>query len=302
MRLYRWTVRTLIILAAALLSTNNAGHLEYYHGTDDMEHDPATGILEGAEPVRIDRGRDRACLLLHGWLSSPADFGDLPQALDDAGWDVRAPLLPGHGTRPQATEGVTAESLLNAARLHLRDLQRKHETVALAGFSMGGTIATILAAEQAPDALVLVAPFFGVTYKWYCVLPPRWWANLLSPFVRHVSRGHFAVRVNDPTRRDRIVTYPAFEIRFLTQLFTLRDRAARPTVLESLSLPVLLIYSAGDEVASPAESDEAYQRLPEGRKRRIVFWLSNHHLLNDYDRQQAIREITHFLEQAAPAQ
>jgi len=288
---YRIAVRTALVLVATLVSYDCAGP-RALEGRPDR--DPRTGIIHGAGPVRIDRGRQRACLLLHGWLSTPADFADLPRALDRAGWDVYAPLLPGHGTRPADLQGVTAEDLTAEARRQYEALLDRYETVALGGFSMGGAIATILAAQAPPDRLVLVAPFFGVTYKWYYVLPPRWWARIISPLVSYARRSPRLVRLNDKTRRGNIIAYEAFPTSAATELFRLRSMALQVDPAE-LNCPVLLAFSTGDEAASPAAMQQFYERLDPARRARAVFARSNHHLLNDYDREQAVQAIVDFM-------
>ena len=93
----------------------------FHPHADEAEKFPL-GVFPAVQPqpVSIERGRRRACLLLHGWLSSPADFADLPGALDRAGWDVYAPLLPGHGTACEDLDGMSAEDMLAGARVHNR--------------------------------------------------------------------------------------------------------------------------------------------------------------------------------------
>jgi carboxylesterase len=252
--------------------------------------------MPGAEPVVIDRGRPRACLLLHGWLTCPADFRDLPAALDRAGWDVLAPLLPGHGTAPEDLDRVTADELLSAARQHYHALLAGRRQVALGGYSMGGTICTVLAAERAPSRLVLIAPYFAVTHKWYYVLPVRWWVRVLSPVLRHVLRLRSWLRINDRSQADRIVCYHRFAVSSARELMKLRA-AAEKCDLRGLTMPTLLVYSRGDEVASPRAMGRFLQRLPTAEKRELVFTRSNHHVLHDYDRDEAVAGIVDFMQQ-----
>jgi len=294
---HRIAVRMALLFVVTLVSYDCASRRAL---EAPLERDPQTGIMRGAEPVCIDRGRQRVCLLLHGWLSSPADFGGLPRALDEAGWDVYAPLLRGHGTSAADLEGVTAEDLVAAARQHYAALRGRYGAVALGGFSMGGAIATILAAEAPPDRLVLVAPFFEVTYKWYYVLPPRWWSRILSPLVRYARRSPRMTRLNEKARRDRIIAYTAFPTSASRELFRLGGMVAEIDA-GRLTCPVLLVYSTGDEAASPAAMDAFYGRLDAARHERAVFTRSNHHILNDYDRKQAVQAIVSFLSSSSPS-
>lgn len=55
-------------------------------------------------------------LLLHGFTSHPVlTLGPLPERLKEAGWEVRQPALPGHGTRPEDLLKVRFQDWLLAA-------------------------------------------------------------------------------------------------------------------------------------------------------------------------------------------
>jgi len=284
------------LAAAAVLVINVVGCAAVHRGGTSVPRDPDTGIMQGGGPVRIEGGRPRACLLLHGWLTTPADFGELPQRLDEAGWDVHAPLQVGHGTRPADLVGVGADGLLDGARGHYLDLLARYDEVALVGFSMGGTMATVLAAERPPARLVLVNPFCAVRYRWYYVLPPRWWWPVLSPVLRHVWRGR-GVHVNRAEDRARIPTYTAFPASIADALFELRRRMRREADLDALTMPALLVCSTGDDVCAVSAADGLFEAMPSADKEKVVFSRSNHHLLHDHDADAAVEAVVRFLGQ-----
>jgi len=299
-RLLGWVIGAVVLLALGLVCMNLIGCAACRRGGTSVPTDPETGIMQGAEPVRIDRGRDRACLLLHGWLTTPADFGDLPERLDEAGWDVYAPLQEGHGTKPADLEGVTANDLLRTAREHYDELRSRCDRVALVGFSMGGTMATILAAEQPPDALVLIAPYFRVRHKWYYLLPPRTWNAVLSPVLKWTWRGRMGLHVNRKEGRGEVLLYTAFPTSAADALFELRRRVLDEADRQKLTMPVLLVYSQGDEVSSQQAAEQYVATMPAVRKERAVFSRSDHHILHDYDRGEAASAVAGFLTPNSP--
>lgn len=270
---------------------------EYYNGGTSAPQDPETGIMEGAEPITIDAGRDRAALLLHGWLTTPADFAGLPEALDEAGWDVYAPLLPGHGRHPRDLVGLTADEVQDAARDRYDELRERYDTVALVGFSIGGTTSALVALERQPAALVLVAPFVKVRHKWYYLLPARFWHVVLSPVVPYIGRGRGVVRVNRKEALDRLRTYTAFPSRSTDVVFDLGDRL-KDADLSRLDVPTLLLLAPGDEVASPAAARKVCDRIPAASRETFAAEEANHHILSDYGREDAVARIVGFLEEA----
>jgi carboxylesterase len=250
--------------------------------------------MVGGAPLVIDRGRARACLLLHGWLGTPADFGELAGELDKAGWDVYAPLHPGHGTWPSNLEGLTGEKTIRSARRHYVELLRRYPRLALVGFSMGGAAATVLAAEAPPADLVLIGPFFGVAYKWYYLLPPRWWSDLASLFISYAKRPARLTRVNRPEGRDELIAYRVFHADAASAVFELCD-LARAVDTTRLTMPAMLVYSEQDDVCSPSEMVDFFQSFPSVRRRLLNCGRSNHHVLHDYDRHEAVQQIVDFL-------
>lgn len=298
-RLRGLAIRALIALAVlavlCIAGVNCAGLRAVKRYEAATPRDPQTGIIAGAEPVRIDRGRKGACLLLHGWICTPADYGNLPQALDAAGWDVVCPLQLGHGTTPRDLRGVTADKLLAKAREHYASVRSRYERVVLVGFSMGGAMAPILAAEHPPERLVLVAPFCGVRHKWYYVIPARWWDAVLTPLVRYVPRPAGSISCHRPEGRREVISYGAFPTDVSHALFRLRKILLSDTPLARLSMPTLLVYSTGDDVCSPKAIDAFGRRLPGQPKQVTVFRDSGHHLFHDYEREQAIAAIVEFV-------
>jgi carboxylesterase len=294
-RLLGWVIGVVVLLALGLVCMNLVGCAACRRGGTSVPTDPESGVMQGAEPVRIDRGRGRACLLLHGWLTTPADFGDLPEKLDEAGWDIYAPLQAGHGTGPADLEGVTADDLLGTARQHYEELTSRYDRVALVGFSMGGTMATILAAEQPPHALVLIAPFFRVRHKWYYVLPARTWNAVLSPVLRWAWRGRMGLHVNRREGRKEVLLYTAFPTSAADGLFELRRRALEEADRDRLTRPVLLVYSEGDGVCDHRAAEEYLAGMPAAVKERAVFSRSDHHILHDHDREGATAAVVEFL-------
>jgi len=298
----RWLVRLGLSTAAALVLALAIGtcvgcawRREFYRGGTSAPQDPVTGVMEGAEEIRIEGANPRACLLVHGWLTSPTDFGDLPRALAADGWDVYAPHQYGHCTHPRDMRDLTADKMLEAIRDDYADLRARYDHVALVGFSAGGAVLALLAAEHPPDRLVLVAPFLGVRYKWYYILPPRWWQGVVAPVMPYVGRKHTSIHINRKEGLKRLRSYTVFPTRANDGPIELRRRLREDVDVARLSMPVLLVYAPGDDVCSPKAELDFFRRLPGEANQVLACPRSNHHILNDFDRDGAVRTIVGFL-------
>jgi carboxylesterase len=268
--------------------------------------DAATGIIQGAEARDLDppwfdlrRSQDRpttACLLIHGWAGTPRDFGDLPERLAGRGYHVRVMLLPGHGTTPQEFGQQTPETLYAAVEREFRALQAQYQAVDVVGFSMGGTLATRLASREPVRRLVLAAPYYSVSYKWYYVLPPEAWNAAISPFITYVVKAPGFVKVNRREALGEIITYHVLPTSSVRMLIALGRQARRPEVLGAIHCPTLLVISQGDGAASPRAAKKAFAGLGSSDKKFIpISARSNHHLFWDYDREEVKTAVVDFL-------
>lgn len=260
--------------------------------------DPTTGVISGTEARQMgDPEATAACLLLHGFAGSPKDFGTLGERLAEAGFFVHLARLPGHGTTPADLEAQTVETLLAGARADREALERRFSRVALVGFSMGGALATLLAAEDPPDRLVLVAPYYEVTMHWYYLLPPPTWNRLLQPLIRTVPKRPGLVMVNRREAVDDLFSYRAIPTRSVAVLADLGERAQQPEVLARITSPTLHLHSPSDGAASYRASREAFEQLGARDRQHVrVDERSNHHLLSDWDRKEVQRRIVEHLE------
>ena len=119
-------------------------------------------LLPGAEAFSADDG-PIGVVISHGFTGSPASMRDWADHLAAAGYSVRLPLLPGHGTTWQDANATTWPQWYGAVEDAFADLLERCERVFAVGLSMGGTLVTKLA-EDHPDevaGIVLVNPSYG---------------------------------------------------------------------------------------------------------------------------------------------
>lgn len=106
----------------------------------------------------IGDGARIGVVLSHGFTGSPHSLRAWAQSLADAGFAVRMPLLPGHGTSWQdlaRTRWTQWHGALDDAYL---DLDSHCDHVFAAGLSMGGALALRIAATRPAAGVILVNP------------------------------------------------------------------------------------------------------------------------------------------------
>jgi carboxylesterase len=199
-----------------------------------------TRLVPEARPYRVDpRGAKEAVLLLHGFTGIPRELSIVGASLAEAGYACLAPRYPGHGTDRADFLATGAEDWLRRALDSYLDLRAEYESVQVLGHSMGGLIATIVAAMFNAPKLVLLAPAFkagaGVSL-----------APLVAPF-RPVIRRHRPNEETDPARRLLFPDYWADDLVSGAVQLRRLQRAARRD-LERVHSKVLVVVGSKDSV------------------------------------------------------
>lgn len=290
----------LVLLGSPLLYALVAARHESLE-VDETPRDARTQVVLGAEDRRLagDPAKSHGVLLVHGYLGSPADLGDLPDRLHAQGFTVRVLRLPAHGTAPGVLEKVAPGEYLEAVRNARKELAAAHERVSLVGFSFGGALSLLSAAEETPHRLVLVNPWFGpaATPAWSPVETDTLMEIAAHTLVR-VIRPPGMDRVNDPAGRARLRTYWTVPTKpSLVAQGVARTAAAPQVAAAAVRPPLLVLRSRDDRSAPPAVTEAWFRALPgdAARRREVVYERSDHCLFVDHDGPAAIAEIERFL-------
>jgi carboxylesterase len=197
-------------------------------------------LIAGADPFAADRG-PIGVVLSHGFTGTPASMLPWAEHLAAAGYTVRLPLLPGHGSRWQDTNRSRWTEWYGAIEDAYAELAARCETVFACGLSMGGTLVTRLA-EQHGDGiagLVLVNPSYATE-------------RFDAKFARYIS---WAMRsspgIGSDIKKPDVVE-PALD-RTPVQAFVSLQKLWRVTQadLPKVTAPILLFRSREDHVVEP---------------------------------------------------
>lgn len=216
-----------------------------------------------------------AVLMLHGFTAGPQTVMPWADALAEAGATVCLPLLSGHGT-------TVSDLAQTSAGRWRRDVQQAvdnlltqgFDKVAVAGLSMGGTLALDVASHRRVDATFVVNP--ALSFKMLDRL-----GVALSPLFERVipTVGPLAGDIKKPgVIEEAYNRTPVPAVQELSKLFWTTRRH-----LVNIDSPVTLYWSTRDHIVPPSSVRILRRALRPHLLTTIVLDQSFHVATLDYD-------------------
>jgi carboxylesterase len=231
-----------------------------------------SGVSDAGRTKLLLHGEVRpvAVVLFHGIAASPEQFVRFAHELHARGHNVVVPRLPRHGHSDRLTDALarlSADDLRAFATESIELAQGLGERVVVAGFSLGGLLATWAAQHYPIDRAVAIAPFFGMSW-----MPTRWTA----PFADLILRLPNFFPWWNPIVRERLQPehgYPRYSSHAIGQsLLLARDVFAHAN--ETVAARELILVTNALEAAVNNRAVRQLGRLlrarPGGRLEQIV--------------------------------
>ncbi|MGH8781569.1 lysophospholipase [Paraburkholderia sp.] len=240
-------------------------------------------------------GAPRATVaLLHGLAEHAGRYAALAQRLNDAGIELLAIDLRGHGRAPGRRTWVERfDDYLHDADALVGVASRSGAPLFLMGHSMGGAIAALYAIERS-------RPLAGLILSSPALAPgrdvPRWMTSL-SQVISRVWPGFPALKIDasllsrDPTvvaanLDDPLVHHGAVPARTGAELLLAMARIERGR--EALRVPLLVYHGTLDKLTEPDGSRAFGAHAGSPDKTLTLYEGSYHETMNDLDRDRVI--------------
>ncbi|HSH69342.1 MAG TPA: alpha/beta fold hydrolase, partial [Deferrisomatales bacterium] len=224
--------------------------------------EPFLWLPPGAAPGGI------GVLLVHGFTAGPAEMAPLGEALRDAGYPVLGVRLKGHATSPWDLLERDWQSWLASVRRGYRILRLLVPRVAVVGFSGGGDLSLLLAAEH-PEGLagvVAVAAPLKLRDRALSLVPLVHGANWVLDAVG-AGKGLKLFHVSVPENPH--INYRRMPIRALYELGQLMAEVKKRVV--EVTCPALVIQGDEDPTVVPDSAEGLYARL--GSEVKELLWV-----------------------------
>lgn len=223
------------------------------------------------------------CLCIHGFTGGPYEVEPLAEHLKQStDWKVKVISLPGHGDTLNLKESNYRE-WIEAAEEAMKELTSKCEKVYLVGFSMGGMIASYLAANY-PESSKLVLLSASGKYLSYIQLLKEW-GYLAKTGIKGEWKENFLFQ----QYKRKMGSVP---VKALIEFKKCVD-FTRP-FLSKVTCPVLIAQGKQDGMVPFKTAHYLEKQIP--AESEVVFFENSRHLIClDEDKEDVIHSVFSFL-------
>jgi len=169
-------------------------------------------------------------------------------------------------------------------------MRASHERVAVAGLSMGGALAAILAGENREImSLTLISAYLDMPPTVRIAAASYWiWDIAAQP-----RRSSSPRSILNPEERAKNLGYGVYSGRLLYELWRLAAQARH--ALSSVTAPTLILQSRADPRIAPAVAEHALETLSAKEKKLVWVEGGGHIITVDYGREKVFDEVTSWI-------
>jgi carboxylesterase len=251
-------------------------------------------------------GGQRGCLVIHGFAGDPGEVLPLGRALAQDGMTVLGLTLPGHSGRPVDLASARREDWLQALIDGYDALSGRCDTIVVAGFSLGGALAVLLAAARPVERFALLATPDRLAVGWRewtigaAAAVGGWYrpyerADFSNPDVRHALQRRLGgtVDLDDPAVQQQIRGEARVALSAVAQLRDTLTQLRR--TLNTIEAPVLIQHGRRDTIVPVAAAYRIAQQIGSRRRELVIREQSGHFLLDDGEGLEVIQRTCRFL-------
>ena len=276
----------------------NYQYLERFHFLTDTQ-----SYLEAAEKSFFPKKKyEHVVLLLHGFAASPQEFQFLTEHLKRAGICYYAPNIIGFGSNnTQLLNKTTRYDWYRSSLNHFDLLAGMADKVSIIGHSMGGILATYIAARRNVEHLILSAPglfCFPADLKYKKILVTPILSSLYIKLVPYLPKPLNPNQTTvcdmlDEEQAQQIFQYMAIPMHSLRELAHAQDEFS-PSDLKFTKLSIL--YGEQERTIDISQLFSILEKY-EIKHQNYSFANSGHNILEDFDHEECSALITQILQE-----
>lgn len=242
-------------------------------------------------PFFLQGTNGRAVLLIHGWSSTPFEMRSLGEYLHEKGYSVLAPLLSGHGTKPEDLEGLLWQDWREDVKDTYTQLRNTHDRIYVGGMSTGGSLA-LHVAKRFPDVAGLL--LLGTPYTMRYEKVGFYLTKILQTF-RPYKKKFYPKIVGSERGMSELIAYDRYPYASAYEALYAIKSANRQ--LAKVQIPCMIIQSRHDHLIARTSMRDLERALGSKRVVTRVIEKAYHNFIADKKHHYIFAEIFVFLDE-----
>ena len=254
-------------------------------------HDHIPAKDNGGKPmVLFDPKNSTGLVFSHGYMAAPAEAANLAAYLFKRGINVYLPRLRGHGTDPEALKQVSAADWELDFERAFTAMRQVCDKVFIGGFSTGGLLALLHAAQHAVDGVIAINSALKLNNLKVSYIVPT--LHVFNEMISYLHAKGIKEWVENNSENPAI-NYAKHPLSSIAQMEKIMTKAEK--TLENITDPILVLQGDEDPIVNPRSAQLIYDRVNSPMKKLVLVPRSNHIIITSEGKDEIFESVHRFI-------
>ncbi len=246
----------------------------------------------GAPIILYDPSYRTGVVFSHGYMSAPEAIHTLAEYLFAKGINVYVPRLRGHGSDPKALLTVSAADWETDFQRAFTAMRQVCDKVFIGGFSTGGLLALIHAAQYQVDGVIAVNSALKLHDLRVSYVVPT--LHFFNEMISHLKAKGIMEWIDNSKTEQPDINYRKHPLASVSQLEKVMSKTA--DLLSEVEAPILIIQGDEDPVVKRESAKLIYDAVKSKDKKLMILSRKRHSILADEGYEEVFASIYRFIE------
>ncbi|HFQ61833.1 MAG TPA: alpha/beta fold hydrolase, partial [Epsilonproteobacteria bacterium] len=246
---------------------------------------------KGAPIILFDAKNETGLVFAHGYMAAPKEIETLAHYLFERGINVYVPRLRGHGTDPKALLTVSAHDWETDFERAFTAMRQVCNKVFIGGFSTGGLLALIHAAQYKVDGVIAVNSALRLHDLRVSYVVPT--LHFFNEMIAHLHAKGILEWVDNSQTEQPDVNYHKHPLASVSQLEKVMSKVE--DTVKDVKDPILIIQGDNDPTVKAESAQIIYKTVKSEDKKLLLLPRKRHSMLADEGHDEVFENIYQFI-------
>ncbi len=246
----------------------------------------------GTPIILYDPSYKTGLVFSHGYMSAPEAIRTLAEYLFEKGINVYVPRLRGHGSDPKALLDVSADDWETDFQRAFTAMRQVCDKVFIGGFSTGGLLALIHAAQYQVDGVIAVNSALKLHDLRVSYVVPT--LHFFNEMISHLKAKGIMEWIDNSQTEQPDINYSKHPLASVSELEKVMSKTA--DLLSKVEAPILIIQGDEDPVVKRESAKLIYDAVSSKDKKLMILPRKRHSILADEGHEEVFVSIYRFIE------